>query len=792
MKTKLLILFLIVTSYISAQNGTITGRVHDELTNEPIVGGYVEITGQPQIGAITDIDGKFTINGLKPGMYTLTASYIGYKSTISRDIQVTNVKHEYVDIALPEESINIENVVIKASPFVKPEESPLSLQKIGLQEIDANPGSNRDISKVIQSFPGVGSTANFRNDIIIRGGGPSESRFYLDGIEIPNLNHFATQGASGGPVGIINADFIGGVDFYSGAFPAMYGNALSGVFDFSQINGNNEKLKAKATLGASELSGTVDGPSGPNSSYIFSVRHSYLQFLFGALGLPFLPKYSDYQFKHKTLFKDRSELTIISIGALDDSQLNLEIENPDPTQEYILSYLPVNKQWSYTIGANYKRYTKVGFHRYIISRNMLNNISYKYLDNNESLGKTFDYSSQEIENKVRYEYVTRVSGYKISSGISGEFAKYNNDTYQKRNINNQVYEINYNSAIDLFKYGFFTQISRRIFEERLSASLGIRADGNSYSPSMANPFKQISPRLSLSYGLSDKMNLNFNTGRYYQLPAYTSLGFKNNLNEYVNKDNNIKYISVDHIIGGVQYQIQKQIVFTVEGFYKQYNHYPFSVNDSISLASKGGDFEILGDEEILSIGKGKAYGMEFMNRMRLKNGFTSTISYTLVRSSSEDIFGKEIPTRWDSKHLISTTLSKNFNNKWIIGAKWRFVGGLPYTPYDLQTSAIKEVWDTRGGPVLDYNQFNESRFKAFHQLDIRVDRRWFFDKWSLMLYLDIQNAYNYQSESQDIILREKDASGNFILENGGTTYKLQSIPNKSGTVLPTLGIMIEL
>ena len=166
-------------------------------------------------------------------------------------------------------------------------------------------------------------------------------------------------------------------------------------------------------------------------------------------------------------------------------------------------------------------------------------------------------------------------------------------------------------------------------------------------------------------------------------------------------------------------------------------------------------------------------------------------SVTIVRSMSEDIYGKNVATTWDSKQLISSTLSKNFNNKWIVGAKWRFVGGLPYTPYDMESSAIKTVWDSRGGPVLDYSKFNEERFSAFHQLDIRIDRRWFFTKWSFMLYLDIQNLYNFKSEQQDLVLRDKDSNGDFILLEGGTKYSLKTIKTDSGTVLPTLGVMIE-
>ncbi|MFO7868993.1 MAG: TonB-dependent receptor [Bacteroidales bacterium] len=785
------IVFVFFFSAMFAQNGVIKGRVFDDISNEPVAFAYVGLTNNENVGGLTDNDGNFVITGIEPGMYSLTVSFVGYKTVVSRDIQVTNARNAYVEIAMEKEVTELDAVVVTASPFAKKTESPVSLRKIGLQEIEANPGSNRDISKVIQSFPGVGSTPAFRNDIIIRGGGPSESRFYLDGIEIPNLNHFATQGASGGPVGIINADFIAGVDFYSGAFPANYGNALSGVFDFSQISGNQDKLKFRGSVGASEVSAALDGPSGENSTYIFSVRRSYLQFLFSALGLPFLPTFTDYQFKHKTLFDDKSELTIVSIGALDDFALNTDIENPDASQSYILSYLPVNEQWSYAIGANYRTFTENGYHRVVISRNMLDNSAYKYPENDESKSRILDYSSREMENKFRYEYVTRYRGVRVVSGVSSELVTYENTTYQLRNIGNTRYEIDYNTDYNLVKYGMFAQASKRFFNDRFSVSAGLRVDGNDYSSSMANPFDQISPRLSLSYAFSDKFSVNANTGRYYQLPPYTTLGYKNGAGDFVNKDNNLEYIGVNHYIAGFEYRVKKNIQFTVEGFSKYYNQYPYSVNDSISLASKGADYGVLGDEEVLSEAQGHAYGFEVMNRMIDVSGFTVTNSYTYVRSFSNIEGGEKLPTTWDSRHLFTSTLSKKISSTWIVGAKWRFVGGLPYTPYDMEASALRSVWNTRGGPVLDYSQYNQKRFSSFHQLDIRVDRRWFFDTWTFMVYVDIQNVYNYQSEQEDIVIREKNPDGSFVLQNNETEYSLITIDNTSGTVLPTLGIMIE-
>ncbi len=220
---------------ISAQTGTIRGRGFNEKNNEPLPFTNIIIFGTT-IGSTSDLDGNFIFTGLKPGFVKLAATSVGFESHVSEEFQVTNSKTVFIDIPMRETSIQLEQVVVKASPFRKTEESPVSMRTLGIGDIEKNPGANRDISKVIQALPGVASTVSFRNDIIVRGGGPSENRFYLDGMEIPNLNHFATQGASGGPVGIINVDFIREIDFYSGAFPANRGNALSSVLEMWGYN----------------------------------------------------------------------------------------------------------------------------------------------------------------------------------------------------------------------------------------------------------------------------------------------------------------------------------------------------------------------------------------------------------------------------------------------------------------------------------------------------------------------------------------------------------------------------
>ncbi len=357
---------------LSQANGSLRGRVFDKKNNEPVPFANI-VVWNTSIGTTSDIDGNYELKGITPGYIELRVSSVGFKTYVSEAIFITNARVANYEVQLEEQSIQIDEVVVKASTFRKSIESPISLRRINIDEIEKNPGGNRDISKIIQSLPGVASTPAYRNDVIVRGGGSGENRFYLDGVEIPNINHFATQGASGGPVGIINVDFIREVNFYSGAFPANKGNALSSILDFRQIEGNDERLKVKAAVGASDLALTLDGPISNNSNFIFSARRSYLQFLFDALGLQFLPTYNDFQFKTHTNVGERNEITVIGLGAIDQFKLNMGLKNPTDDQRYILSYVPVNTQWNYTLGVVYKHFHENGFDTWVVSRNMLNN-----------------------------------------------------------------------------------------------------------------------------------------------------------------------------------------------------------------------------------------------------------------------------------------------------------------------------------------------------------------------------------------------------------------------------------
>ncbi|MDN4166826.1 TonB-dependent receptor [Cytophagales bacterium LB-30] len=789
-----LLTFLVLgTGATWAQSGIIRGKVFNKLNNESVPFANVVIQGTTT-GASTDLDGKYEIKNLQPGLYNLEVSYIGYETQVLFEIEVTNARPAIADFALNESATKLDEVQVTADPFRKTEESPVSLRSIGANEIRRNPGGNRDISRVIRSLPGVASTPSFRNDIIIRGGAPSENRYFLDGIEVPNINHFQTQGSSGGPVGLINVDFIKEVNFYSGAFPAARGNALSSVFDFVQKDGRDDKLTFNGIVGASDLGMTLEGPVGDNATFIFSVRRSYLQFLFKALGLPFLPIYNDYQFKYKVKLDDKNQLSIISLGALDNFELNLDA-NETEEQRYILNFLPVTEQWNYTIGAKYERFRDKGFSTLVLSRNMLNNTITKYANNDDSDPDNLlqDYLSQEIENKLRWEEYIEQNGFKISFGAGFEQAKYNVDLTQQVIVPNQSpLLLDFTSDLQFYKWAVFGTLSRSFWADRLSLSLGMRADANSYGTQMKNLLDQFSPRFSASYAFAPQWSLNFNAGQYYQLPSYPALGYRDASGTLVNQDK-LKYLRSRHLVAGVERSLNTNTRITVEGFYKWYDQYPLSVEKGISLANLGADFGVIGNEELVSTSEGRSYGMEFLAQQKLSRGFYGIVAYTLVRSEFTDALGNYAPSSWDYRHLISLTGGKKFKKDWEIGMRWLFSGGAPFTPYNVDETVRMENWDISGAPVVNYQLLNSQRIQPYHQLDFRVDKKLFFDRWSLNLYFDVQNAYGYTFEQQDNIDVVRDANGMPVEDpNRPGYYQPKFLKNTAGITQPTLGIIVEL
>ena len=786
----LLALLLNVTSLL-AQQGTLKGQVYSTKSNEPLESASVRVQGT-SLGARTDVQGRFVIAGLKPGFIRLIVSMLGYETTTSAEVQVIGNQTSFIDIALDEASTNLTEVVVRPNVRIKRVESPLSLQTLGIKQIEKNAGANRDISKLVQTLPGVGATDPNRNDLIVRGGGPSENVFYLDGIEIPVINHFSTQGASGGVVGMINPDFVREISFYTGAFPASRTNALSSVMEIKQRDGDTDRMHVKASVGASDAALTIEGALSEKSSFIASARQSYLQWLFKAIKLPFLPTYNDFQLKYKHRFNAHNELTILGIGAIDDMSLNTKLQSTgSEVQRYILSYLPRYKQWNYTVGAVYKHYGAEHTDSWVLSRNMLRNSSVKHQSNDPTLPKLSEYQSDETESKLRYERMYTTLPFKLSFGAGLRYADYRNRAERLAYQSGKVVPLSYDAHIRLLAYSAFAQASDEYLDRRLKIGLGVNLVGNTLNSVMSNPFPQLSPRLSVSFALTDDIDLNANFGRYAMQPSYTSMGYQAPDGTYPNKIR-LRYIISNQAVLGGEYHLGSYLHFSVEGFYKSYSSYPISELEGISLASKGTEYGQVGAEAVLSTGEGRAYGAEVVARLMPWHQFSAIATYTLFRSEFTDKAGIYRPSSWDTRQMLNLLLSYRLGKSWYLSASWRYSGGAPYTPIDMEFSTNKAAWTVTNRAYPDYARFNTLRLPAKHQLDLRLDKEFYFKRWMLNLYLDVQNAY-LSSYVSAPIYTNRDSSGEVMDHpSDPERQQLRQLDYYSKLILPTLGLIIKL
>ena len=803
-----------VLSFVSlAQNtGSISGYITDK-NDQKLLAGATVLLNPGNKGSTSSETGFFRFSLIEAGTYSLTITNVGYKATVITNLVITSGNENTVNIELEPEPKDLASVTItgrRNSVRAASLENPLSVQRLTTEDIKANPGGNFDISKVIQSLPGVGGGVGgggFRNDIVIRGGAPSENVFYLDGIEIPIINHFSTQGSGGGPQGILNVSFIEDVKLSTSAFDARYDNTLSSVFQFKQKNGNANRLQGNVRLSATELAATFDGPISEKTTFLASARRSYLQLLFKLIDLPIRPNFWDFQAKATTQLNKKTTLNLIGIGAIDEFRFAAPAE-ATPEKLYVINSNPIVNQWSYTVGASVRRLTNNGYWNLALSRNTLNNSADKFEDNQDPKDSelTLRINSDETENKLRFDVTNNFNKWKLSYGAVLQYINFDNRFFQRfrpeleDSMGNVIQDriiLASNTGADFVRYGGFMQAGTRFLNNRLSVNAGIRVDANSLENSEADPLKQFSPRFGASYALSDKWNVSASYGIYYRLPSYTHLAYVQpataTTEAYTNPG---KYIKSTHAVAGFEFLPASTLRCTLEGFYKRYDNYPISLLDGISLANKGTEFGAIGNEPIVQEGHGAAYGIEFFAQQKLSKRSFGILSYTWYHSKFSGLDGKLIPAAWDNGHLFSITWGYKFKRNWELGVKFRLQGSAPYTPYDMIQSQLNYL--TLGTGVFDYSNTNTLSLKAFNASDIRIDKKWNFRRFTIDVFLDIQNWYSASAFGIPQYTFKRNADNTAFVTTDGQPIKQDGsnaipllLPNEDGSLLPTIGFIIE-
>ena len=789
LKVAVLFFGLAAAFAVRAQGGTypVSGRVIDRLSRRPVAYAAVVLAGQERKGASTDSLGRFRIERVEPGIWRLAVSSVGYKSLTTPEYMVSAAT-PFIEVELEEDAAQLEAVTVRPSPFRVTAESPVSLKVIGLREIEKSPGSNRDVSRIVRSYPGVAfSPVGYRNDLIVRGGGPAENKFYMDGIEIPNINHFATQGATGGPVSIVNADLVREISFYTGAFPADRAGALSSVLDFRLRDGNAEKQTFKATLGASEVGLSGSGHIGGKTTYLFSIRQSYLQLLFKLLGLPFLPNYIDGQAKVKTRLSERDELTVLALAGFDNMRLNVDEKGEDA--EYLLSYLPRIRQETFTVGASWRHYAGRHVQTVTLSHNYLNNRNLKYRDNDASSDENLMLRLRSVEQKttLRGENRSWLGRWTLTEGAELNYRRYTNRTLQ-RLYGRETDFSDYDTRLGIAGWGLFFTAAYESSDKRFTASAGLRADGCDYSARMRQFWRQLSPRLSLAYALGDAWSVKGSAGIYHQLPPLTAFGLRDNDGAWVNRS--LRYMRVKALSAGIDWRLRDRLIVSIEGFRKGYDRIPLSLADGIPLVCKGDDYGTVGAEPLVSTAEGRAYGAELTARWQIPGKINLVGSATLFRSEYRNGQGRYVPSAWDNRYVVNLSGTYDLPRSWSVGARLSWIGGAPYTPYDEAKSSLVSAWDAQGRPYYDYARYNTERLAAFGQLDLRIDKTFYFRRCMLGLYIDLQNVTASRLERPDVLM-STGVIANPAAPADEQRYLMKYIGQSSGTLIPTLGVTVE-
>lgn len=750
------VILQVTTKIFAFDSGEINGRVLDKMTQQPVSGAVVEIIQLNQ-KAGTDENGYFIFTGLKDGYYSLRISSIGYIPFIKDNIVVMD--RGAVNVLVELDIVQTEEITVEAQRFEKPLEISNSFKNLSFEEIRRTPGGFEDIGRVIQTLPGISFINDGRNDLIVRGGAPAENLFLVDGAPVPNINHFGSQGSTGGPASIINLLFVQDVKFLSGGFSARYGDKLSSVIDIIQREGNRGHFMGDLNLSANGFGAVLEGPIGKDKkgSWLLSARRSYLDFLFGLLGFGFIPEYSSFQLKAVYDINDKNTLTFNGIGNIDKVRFKNDTEEKKQDNENILQ----NNQWGYVNSFELKSLvTKRSYSLINFSRSFTD---YRFSGRDANFIEKFRNNSKEGETNLKAEYFWLPN---VNSQISfGTGAKLINFRNEVKTAQDTLFVIDpntggryilpaldFNSDVNTFKGNAYIQLTQNLFR-KLKLNIGLRYDYFDF----INDKNYISPRASATLSLLSNFNLNFSYGIFYQSPSYIWL-----VSNPQNK--NLKNVRADHYIAGLEYLPSGDSRITVEAYYKKYDNYPAStLRPYFVLANNGGDFQntsAFGLEPLISAGVGYAQGIEFFYQKVLTEKFYTTANLSLFKVRYTSLDGIERSGDYDNGLLFTANGGYILGKGWEFSAKFRFAGGRPYTP-------INPVNGTQ-----DVSNYNSARYPDFYSLDMRLDKRWNFNKWSLVTYIDIQNITGRKN----------------ITRFEWKKYKNEIEANESLGVFPTIGI----
>ncbi len=751
------ILFPVISFAAGFSGGSIKGKVVTRDSKEILIGATV-LLNNTSSGTVTGPDGEFILSGIEGGMYNLTVRFVGYKNQIKTDVLVTPNKVTNVIIEMVEDLYSTEDVTVNAGYFGDRGSLAINAVAFNTEEIKRSPGSANDVSRILMVLPSTAKVDDNSNDLAVRGGSPAENGFYIDNIPVPNINHFPNQGSTGGPIGLLNIDFIDNIDFYVSGFSSSFGDRLSSVVNIKFREGSKENYYGKAFISFAGYGVTAEGPVVKNkASFMVSASKSYLDLIVDAIGTGAAPRYSDVHFKSNYDISEKHKLSLLNLFGESSIEFDKQTAIDQKQKEY-------GKNWNYqnTTGMNW-----LG----LWSNNFYSNTSlaYSVASFNADFMKVYDASKVLSAGNMEKNLTLRnVNFFKINNYNKIEFgAEFKNETgvfdYSYPSDTTSLGTIN--TPIDVSKNvvsnktGAFLQYSSMLWED-FNINIGLRGDYYNL-----NKQTEVSPRIEIGYKLSPVAKININGGiLYQQLPVILLSGDE--------RYKSLPNLKSSYYGAGFEYLLTADTRLTLDVYNKDYSQMPLDPGDPARSVMEGGLFRTRFTRytDLVSTGTGYTRGAELMIQKKMAEDLYGLISASYYRSRYRDYNGVWRDRIYDNKVILSAIGGYKLNREWEFSVRWTYGGGVPYTPFDETLSAQYNVG------VLDQNQVNSKRQPAYHTLNFRVDRKYYFNNQYLNIYLSLMNAYNRKNVSQYV--------WNPIDRKVGTVYQW--------SVMPVFGLEYEM
>ncbi len=731
-KVLIIILFSIGLTIFAQNNvplGSISGKVVDNDNQQPLIGVNIYVK-ETSTGTTTDSNGNYDLENIPVGNYTISFSYIGFQNSTKTDIIVKPSRNKELNITLHSTSIEMESVVVEGGYFTEVNTIPVSAVQFSSEEIRRAPGSAGDVSRILFGLPSLAKVNDQMNSLIVRGGSPLENIFYVDNIEIPNINHFPVQGSSDGPISIINVDFVKDVKFYSGGFSPIYGDRLSSVMDISFREGNKKSLSGSLDLSFQGFRGSIETPVGEKGSFMISANRSYLDLIVKAINETGpVPQYGDVQGKFNYNFSDNQKLTLLGVWA--DDYINMDHESGLESNAYAYGNSAITTT---SFGANLRSiWSKNGYSNTSISYNRSDNSTDYY----EVKSQNNLMENRSIENMIslrNVNYYKFGEKYKIEYGIEGKLAVQDFNIsfgeYTDR-IGNIIPAQKFVNKLETMKGSAFAVFHWAPIN-KLTFSPGGRVDYFDFTKDLL-----LSPRLSFTYRFTNNTSLNGSAGRFYQNTPGRILGQSDSFKD-------LKTPFSDHYVLGISHLLTESTRLSIEVYDKKYSNLPIDVTKPNFLvfdqAVETGVF--INQSNLADNGKASSRGVEIIIQKKLAADFYGMVSGSYSKNRYSDYSGKWRDRIYDNQ--ITFTLEGGYkpNNEWEFSARWIYAGGAPYTPFDIDASSESEQG------IADVNRINSERLPDYHSLNLRVDKRFHFSNSSIILYLSVWNVYGRENISR--------------------------------------------